>query len=135
MHIIQVLIPSDRVHIGIKAGSGRETIPAECHPLPFCQRMDDLNISLELQNIKPDRAFHPVEVVVQAGLGAHKKRRRNTGKRKRLRQFPLEGILGQLNCNLGFHDVELGKIVGRQNQIFHRHGIPSSFPKNTKKII
>ena len=46
--IIGILIPADGVHIGIKTLAGQETISAKSHPLPFCQRMNDLHMAVAL---------------------------------------------------------------------------------------
>ncbi len=61
MDIIGILIPADRIHIGVQSFSDREAILSECHTFPFGKRMYDLHFSVFLFfQIECDRAFHAV---------------------------------------------------------------------------
>ena len=75
MEIIQhILITANGIHIRIDATAGIETVALESQPFPLCQGMDNLRPGFGMENIKGNRTFIAVQVIIQAGIVRHKKR-------------------------------------------------------------
>ena len=122
MEIVEHLVAADGVHIGVKPGAGREAVARERETLPFRQRVDDLHVGAEVEDIELHRPFDAVEVVVEAGLGLYEEGCGHTRQFEAARELPLKGVLRQLDGDLSLHNVQLGKIVLRQGEVSHRHG-------------
>ena len=122
VEIVEHLVTADGVHIGVKPGAGREAVARERETLPFRQRVDDLHVGAEVEDIELHRPFDAVEVVVEAGLGLYEEGRGHTRQFEAARELPLKGVLRQLDGDLSLHNVQLGKIVLRQGEVSHRHG-------------
>jgi len=75
VQVIQLLVAADGVHVGVNALAGMDVVAVERHALPLGQRMNDLRVCVRARNIESDRAFHAVEVVVQAGIRLDEQRR------------------------------------------------------------
>ncbi len=101
VEVIQQLIPADGVHIGVEAGAGAEAVGPQGHPLPLGQGLDDLHLGpVHIQDIKLDRALHPVQVVVKAAFWPDKERGGDAGEAQGGGKLRLKGILGGLDCHL-----------------------------------
>ena len=75
MQVIRHLVPPDRVHIGIKTGSGLHTVTSQGEPLPLGQRMDDFSRPAAfIEHIERYRPFRPVQIVVESGFRPDKQR-------------------------------------------------------------
>ena len=72
--VVHLLIPADGVHVGVEAGALRELVPLQGQALPLGQGVDHLPVGAHVGNVEGDRAFHAVEVVVQAGAAVHEQR-------------------------------------------------------------
>ena len=72
MQIVHVLVPANGVHVGVQSLVGPESVPGQCHALPFGQGVHDLHFALYVHCVKVHRPFHAVQVVVQAGTFFHK---------------------------------------------------------------
>ena len=76
--IIQLLIPADSVHIGIKTLSRLEAILFKSHSLPLGKRLNHLNpFSGKCIHIKSNRTLHTVKVVIQSTGLFYKQGRRD----------------------------------------------------------
>ena len=71
--------------------------------------MDDLHIGPKIKDIKLNRALNTVEIVVKPCLRTDKQRRGHARQRQGARQFPLKGVLCQLNRDFRLHNIKLGK--------------------------
>ena len=70
-----VFIAADGVHVSIKALSGEEAVALQGKALPLGQGLDDLGLVVgRMQDVKADRTFIAVEIVVQTGVLLHKQR-------------------------------------------------------------
>ncbi len=78
MQIVRVFVPPDGIHIRIQAFTMIKSISFEGHSLPLRQGMNDLHLfPAQSPDVKDNRPFHPIQVVVQAGFRCYKKRRGN----------------------------------------------------------
>ncbi len=112
MEIIQLLVPADGVHIGVKAGPGGKAVGGKGHPLPLGQGLDNLDLgAADVQNIELDRALHPVEVVVKSCLGTHEKGGGNPGEVHGVGQLGFKEILSGFNGHLGLQKIQLRKVL------------------------
>ncbi|MPN56219.1 hypothetical protein SDC9_203905 [bioreactor metagenome] len=64
MQVIQRLVAADGVHVGHKALARPESIAAKRIALPFGKRLHHLAVAARCGDIKGNRTFHAVQVVV-----------------------------------------------------------------------
>ena len=67
-----VLVPADGVHVRIQALAGVKIIALQGQALPFGQALHHLRPGAGAEDVEGNGAFHPVEVVVEAGILRHK---------------------------------------------------------------
>ena len=68
MKIVEVFVAADGIHVGVKSVAGRDTVGRQFHPFPFGERVDDFCPPFaHAVDGEADGAFHPVQVVVDAG--------------------------------------------------------------------
>ena len=72
MDVVQLFIPADGVHIGVKAAAYRKIVALEGQTLPFCQRVDDLRLRAHSGDVEADGALIAVQIVVETGILRHK---------------------------------------------------------------
>ena len=119
MQVVQLFIPADGVHIGIDALARVKIVAEQGHALPLGQRLHHLRVHARRRNIKADRAFHAVQVIVQAGGGFHKQRRGHALQIQRLGQMILKSTLDQADGGLGFIKAQLRLITSRNKGFAH----------------
>ena len=112
MKIVSVLITANGVHIGIKPFARLKAVSAERLPLPFCQRLDYLDLAVIVLHIKRHRTFNAVESIVKAGVRAHKKRCGNAGQVQLNGKITLKKILNLFNRDLSLPDIEQRTVPG-----------------------
>ena len=119
MEVVHHLVPADGVHIRIKPGAGLELIALESQPLPLGKRVDHLAVGPHVGNIKGHRAFHAVEVVVQAGGSVHKQGRGDPVQIQLPAQIRLEVRLDELDGALKLVVGEGHMIALRDDYLAH----------------
>ena len=79
VNVIQFLIGTYGIHIGIYAITGFETVLRQCQSFPFCKRMHNFRLHIaKILYRKLDRTFSSVKVVVDTRARRNKQRTRNT---------------------------------------------------------
>ena len=125
MDIVQLLIPADSVHVGVKAVAGVEAVALEGQALPFGQGVDHLaHGSLYRRNIKGHRPFHAIEVVIEAGVSVYKEGCGDPAKVQRQLQVLLKAALDKFNGPLHVVTIQ-GRPVALGNDALV-HGVSSS---------
>ena len=105
------LVAPDGVHIGVKALALIEVILAQRPALPLCQRLYDLALrAVHGGDIEGDRTFDAVQVIVQAGIGAHEQRRGYALEIQRRAQILLKAPLDKFDGSLRLVDVQPGRV-------------------------
>ena len=75
MNGIADFIPSHRIHIGVKPFSYLKTVTVQRITLPFGKRLHNFPPVIRvMQDVKSDRAFHAVQIIVQTAGGIDKER-------------------------------------------------------------
>ena len=78
--IVGYLIAPDGVHIRIETALRLEFVSEKGKPFPLCERMDNLSVHSNVRNIKADRSFHSVKVIVKSRTSVNEERRRDSVK-------------------------------------------------------
>ena len=111
VEVVQLLVPADGVHVGVKPLSHREMVAVEGHALPLGQGVDHLGVLLGKGYVKGHRPFHAVEVVVEAGLGLHKEGGGYSAEVQRPGESVLKDPLQKTDGLLGVIEVEGGGVA------------------------
>ena len=111
MEIVGLLIPPDGVHIGVEPLPHGELVAVERHALPLGQGVDHLGVPAGGGDVKGDGAFHPVQVVVEAGGGLHEQGGGDPAQMEVAAQGVLKDPLEQADGLLGVIEVEQGRVV------------------------
>ena len=119
MDIIQCLIASDGVHVGVQPVPHAEIIAFERQALPLCKRMYHLRLGVECGHIKGNGALHTVKVVIQSGCAGDEQRCRDPLKVQRGGKFALKGTLDMLNGTLGIVFIQHRAVSGRDRDAVH----------------
>ena len=107
MKIVEfVLVAADRVHIGIKALAGEKSVALEREALPLGKRLHHLGFVIGAQDLKADRAFDTVQVVVQARVFLDKQRGGNPVKVQKCAQPVFKQTVDQADRLLGVIHAE-----------------------------
>ena len=117
MQLIQLFVPADGVHVRIQAGIRCKTEAAQCLAFPLGQAVHHLCTLFQFGNggnVKGDRAFHAVQVVVQSGGGVHEQGSGGPGQPKLAGQVCGEALLDHANGTL-----RLVKAQCRSIGLFH----------------
>ena len=109
--IVQLLIPTDGVHIGVQAVANGEMVSLQSQALPLGQGVHHLGILAYSGNIKADRPLIAVQIVVQAGIFGDEQGGGHALQVQRIGKFLLEGLLDVGNGPLGVIGVQRGRIV------------------------
>jgi hypothetical protein len=120
MDVVSRFIPPDGAHISIKAFIGMEAVLFQGVAFPFGQGLDDLAIAaLLFQDIKGNRTFDTVQVIIETGFGINEQGRRYSEQIETLRQQRLEEILDDLDGFLGLVEIQGGFIMSRDINVIH----------------
>ena len=104
---VEVLVPADCVHIGVKPGSALKAVFLERKAFPLGKGLHHLDVLMYFENVEAYRALDAVEVVVESAFGKDEKRGGNTGQLKGVRKLALEAVLNKLYRNFGFEDIHI----------------------------
>ena len=119
VEVVQLLVASDGVHIGVQAAAHVEIIALQRQALPLGQRMHHLALGAHGRHVEADGALHAVQVVVQAGLSPHEQRRGHAAQVQRVRQLHLEVVLDKLNGQLGVEGVQRRRVAVWDHNAVH----------------
>ena len=105
------LVAPDGVHVGVESLALVEVILAQRPALPLGKRLHDLTLgAADGGDIKGDRAFNAVEIVVETGIGAHEQRRGYALEIQRRTQILLKAPLDEFDGSLRLIDVQPGRV-------------------------
>ena len=121
--IIQFLIPTDGVHIGIQSLAGLKAVAEKRQALPLGQRMDDLRLPPDIRHIKGDGALHAVQIVIEARGSFHKQRGRDTAEVQIAAQRILKQPLDQTDGFLGIVQRKTAVVPLRNEYLAHSFGL------------
>ena len=110
MQVIRSVVPTDGVHIGIDALAGRVAEKAELHPLPFGERLHDLDLLPRGADRKGDLALRTVQVVIDPPPRLHDDGRGDAVKAQRGGEPHLKQVLDVLDGALRLTDGERGRV-------------------------
>ena len=101
VQIIELLIATNRVHVGIETLARLEAVLLQCHSLPLRQRMHDLDRLIRPPwNIEADRTLITVQIIIETRALRHEKRRRDTAEIHLPTELLLKCISDILDCLL-----------------------------------
>ena len=101
VQIIELLIATNRVHVGIETLARLEAVLLQCHSLPLRQRMHDLDRLIRPPwNIEADRTLIAIQIIIETRALRHEKRRRNTAEIHLPTELLLKCISDILDCLL-----------------------------------
>ena len=139
MEVGEFFISPDGVHVGVESFTRFETVFVKGEPFPLRQGMDHLRIRFGLEDVKGNRAFHSVEVVVDAGCAVHKQRGSDPFEVEGFGEFLLKCSFDEFNSRLGVIQAQRGLIVLGNEYFAHRYTILSSgqlpLANGTKKAL
>lgn len=120
MEVVQLLIGSDGIHVGINAKAWFNMVFGQRESLPFSQRMNNFCLGVtQVLDGERHRALHAIEVIVDAQALHHKQRCRHTRQTQFGCQILLKEILDQLNALLRLMLVKQGLVMLRSNDFAH----------------
>ena len=94
MHVIQFLLRTKGIHVGVYASTFRNLHLRKLHPLPLRKRMDYFGLRpIHVLHRKCDRTFHTVQIVIKAHSAHHDHRSRHSEQSKLSGKIVLEHIL------------------------------------------
>ena len=77
--VIDVIVRTDGVHVGVKTCSRSEPVVRKRHALPLCKALDDLHRGLvHIADVETHRPLHSVEVIVDSAIRLHEQCRSDT---------------------------------------------------------
>ena len=76
----------------------REAIALEGKAFPFGQRVYHLSVEADIWDVKADRAFNPVEVIVESRIFVDKQGSGHAAQIQRIAQIHLKVTLDKLDC-------------------------------------
>ena len=117
--MIQLLIPSDSVHIGVQALTYLKLIAFQRQTLPLGQGMDHLGVVTDAVDVKSNGPLNAVQVIVQAGGGGYEQGGRDAVEPQTACQFIFKQALQQADRLLGFVNGQQGGISLRNGDGFH----------------
>ena len=133
VQVVQFLIGTNGIHVGIYSVSRLHMVVGKRHPLPFCERMHHLRRGVaHILYRETHGALHSVQVVVDAESLHNEQRRRNASQLQFRGKVHLEEFLYHLDSMLRLFHVEKSLICFRFYQIAHI--FLDSFSKLTAKI-
>jgi hypothetical protein len=130
--VVQFLIATDGVHVGIQTLAGLESIGTQGITLPFCQRVDDLHIAAHIFNVKLYGTLYTAEVVVKTAGQGYVEGGGNALQIQGNGQIPLEIIFNHLDALLRIPNAEAGVIALRKDQSVDCHCSSSPFTGKNK---
>ena len=121
VEVVQLLVPADGVHVGIKALSLVELVALQGQALPLGQRVDHYGLPLDAPDVEGHRALHTVQVVVDAaGLG-HEQGGGHPVQAQGAGQLVLEQPVEKADGLLGLIDGQQGGIsLGDAGDMIHK---------------
>ena len=106
MEVVQVLVGTEGVHVGIDAAARGDTQFREFQALPFGQGVHDLGLLLvQAPDRKADGALDAVQVVVDTCSGEDRHRRRDAQERELGGEVVLEHVFHGLDGLFGLLDA------------------------------
>ena len=117
--IVGHFIAADGAHVGVKTFPDGKSVLFQSIAFPLRQGLNDLPVFAGLLDVKRHRAFHAVEVIIQACGRIYKKRCRDTQQVQTLCQKVLEEVLDHLDGHLCLMQIQCGRVVFRNTKILH----------------
>ena len=116
MEVVQLLVGTQGVHVGIDAAARGDAEFGELQALPFRERMDYLRLLLiETEHGEPDGTLHAVQVVVDTRSGENGHRRRHAQQGELGGKVVLEHVFDGLDGLFGLlGTAEEVPIAGRE---------------------
>ena len=111
MDIVDLLVPADGVHIGVKPLADIEIIVFQREPLPLREGMHHLRGLPDRRDVEPDRTLHAVQIVVQARILPHEEGGGHAAQIELDGEVHLEGPLDIVDGQLGLVDGQPGAVV------------------------
>ena len=113
MQVVQVLVRTEGVHVGVDAASGPDAELAELEPFPFGEGMHNFGfLFVQTLDGEGDGPLHGVQVVVDAGSGKDHDGCGDAQKRQLGGQVALEHVFYGLDGFLGvFESAEQVAVV------------------------
>ena len=94
MEIVEFLVRTKRIHVGIKSPARLDPKLRKFQPFPLSKRMHDLRRTvLHVLYGETDRPLHAVEIIIDTGPGKDHHRSSDPQQRKLRREVDLEHIL------------------------------------------
>ena len=120
--VVDVIVRTDGVHVGVKTRARCETVVCQGHALPFCKALHDLHRSIaHVAHGEADRPLDAVEVIVDTAVGTHEERGCDARKLQLTRKLALEGVLDELDRPLCQPLVQKRPVVFGND---YAHGFP-----------
>ena len=130
MDVVGFLVAADCVHVGIKTLVFLKAVHFKRISFPLCKRVDNLKF-FSAENVKRNRSFRAVEVVVHTAFCVNKKGSGNAGKVKLDCKVALKKVLDLFDCLLSLPESQVGAVVFGNHT---RHSYTSK-KQNTVDII
>ena len=132
MDVIDRLIAADGVHISVKSVPDFKFVAGKRHALPFRQGLNDLRVAADSRNIKADRAFDSVQIIVQAGFFGDEQRGSDTLQMQACGELILEGVFYVGDGSLNLVNVQRWLITLRNSNVMIHMKISFRFEKIQK---
>ncbi len=123
VEIVEFLVSTDGVHVGVKSFSDTEPVITERHALPLGEGLNDLRLCSGVLDVEGDLAFITVQVIVQAGGCLKKQRRGNAVKLQGGGQRISKLALDDTDRLLGIILRKKRMISVRNNDMTHRENL------------
>ena len=117
MNIVGFLVAADGVHVGIQSFSHGKSVGFEGLTLPFGQGVNDFSGLAGFLDVEGDGTLHPVQIIVETGLGGDHDGGRNTGQVQRFGQFRFKKVLDQFDGDFRVPQIQYGIVILRYDQV------------------
>ena len=101
MDIIQIFVGTNGVHVGVQTFAGFESVTFQSVTFPFRQRLDDFNRLMRALDVKSDRHFDAVQIVVKSRAASNEKRSGNALQSQLTGEQLFKTIFNLLDCLFG----------------------------------
>ena len=79
MDVVDLIVRTDGVHVGVKSRSGSESVVRQCHALPLCKALNDFHGGLpHIAHVETHRPLDAVQVIVDSAIRLHEQCRSDT---------------------------------------------------------